>query len=149
MNSNDMARNSYHLATRLEECPFDQFWVVLLDDGTEIYQSEDDQKLAEPNAWIRLKMYCQEQNKRIMHMAYAFRDRPDLQINAVPDADGYFFAKKLGVLMAPHPQYEYRAVGVGSLVGKVLKIVWRSEDGAAEEEVRDITNQMPFTLIIN
>lgn len=155
MNTKEVARDSYHLATRLEECPFNSFWVVLLDDGTEIYQSEDRADLAECNPWIRLKKFCAEQKRQILHMAYAFRDNSAQQINCVPQAAGYFFAKKVRKLLAPDPRisgYSDEFIGVGYLRGRILTITWRrTTDGLIEKEDRDIlkAEQIPFTLICN
>ena len=152
MNTRDVARDSYHLATRLEECPFDSFWVVLLDDGTEVYQNEDDPNLQESSPWMRLKLFCQEQGRKICHMAYAFREGRGTQINCLPDADGYFFSKRLSKLMAQHPAvsgWTQSAIAVGYLRGNTLTVIWRRDDGVVEEEHRDISKleQPPFNLI--
>jgi len=152
MNTKDVARDSYHLATRLEECPFNNFWVVLLDDGTEIYQSEDRTDLQECSPWMRLKKFCVEQGRKIMHMAYAFRDGKGAQINCVPNAGGYFFSKRVRKLMSAHPSlsgYTDEAVGIGYLRGNILTVTWLRNDGVCEEEHRDITKleNEPFNLI--
>lgn len=151
METKDVARDSYQLATRLEECPFDSFWVVLLDDGTEVYQNEDNAALTEASPWMRLKLFCQEHGRKIVHMAYAFRGSGE-QINCLPDADGYFFAKRIRKLMASHPAisgFADEAIGVGYLRGVVLTIHWRRNDGVVETETRDISRleQPPFNLI--
>ena len=151
MNTKDVARDSYHLATRLEECPFNSFWVVLLDDGTEVYQTEDRADLPESSPWMRLKRFCAEHGRKIRHMAYAFRDGSSQQINCVPDAAGYFFAKRLRQLLAPDPRiagYKDEAVGVGYLRHNILTINWMRNDGVIEEENRNMTDlQLPLTLI--
>lgn len=151
MNTKDVARDSYHLATRLEECPFNSFWVVLLDDGTEVYQSEDRADLPEPSPWMRLKRLCSEHGRKIRHMAYAYRDGSGQQINCVPDAAGYFFAKRVRTLAAPDPRiagYTDHAVGVGYLRHNILTIKWLRNDGVMEEEDRNMTDrQLPLTLI--
>lgn len=151
MNTKDVARDSYQLATRLEECPFSSFWVVLLDDSTEVYQSEDRADLSEPSAWMRLKKLCQEQGRRIKHMAYAFRDGQGTQINCVPNAAGYFFSKRVRKLMTAHPLlagYTDDAVGIGYLRNNILTINWLRNDGVVEEEDRVIqSGNDPLTLI--
>ena len=136
MDTKDLARDSYRLATRLEECPFDSFWVVLLDDGTEIYQTDDDPTQVEASPWMRLKLLCQEHGRKILNMAYAFRNGGE-QINAVPNADGYLFSKRIRKMMAQHPLwsgYEDEAVGIGYLRGNILSIQWRRSDGVMEPE---------------
>jgi hypothetical protein len=152
MNTKDLARDSYHLATRLEECPFDSFWVVLLDDGTEVYQNEDRSDLLEPSPWMRLKLMCRETGRKILHMAYAFRNGQGEQINALPSADGYLFSKRIRKMMSQHPGwsgYEDDAVGIGYLRGAILTIKWRRNDGVVETEERNISQleQKPFNLI--
>ncbi len=150
MNTKDLARDSYHLATRLEECPFDSFWVVLLDDGTEVYQNEDRADLQEPSPWMRLKLLCEEAGRKILHMAYAFKNGQGEQINALPNADGYFFSKRIRKLMAQHPiwsGYGDEAIGLGYLRGVILTIKWRRNDGVVETEERNIAEQRPFNLI--
>ncbi len=152
MNTKDLARDSYRLATRLEECPFDSFWVVLLDDGTEIYQSEDDPTLPEASPWMRLKALCVENGRKILNMAFAFRNGTGEQINALPNADGYLFSKRVRKMMAQHPVwsgYEDDAIGIGYLRGDILTIQWRRNDGVVEKEDRDISTleQRPFNLI--
>lgn len=153
MNIRDVARDSYHLATSMEECPLDSFWVVLLDDGTEIYQSEDRADLPECSPWMRLKKLCAEQRRRIMHMAYAFRDKNREYIHCVPEAMGYFFAKRIRSLAAPDPRvsgYTDHAVGIGYLRHNILTINWLRNDGVIEQEHRDILKTpIPFTLICN
>ncbi len=151
MNTKDLARDSYRLATRLEECPFDSFWVVLLDDGTEVYQTEDDPTLEEASPWMRLKLLCENSGRKVLSMAYAFRNGGE-QLNALPNAGGYFFSKRVRKLMAQHPLlsgYTDDAIGIGYLVGNTLTIQWRRNDGVVEEEHRDISQleQAPFNLI--
>lgn len=147
MNTKDVARDSYHLATRLEECPFNSFWVVLLDDGTEVYQTEERADLSEPSPWMRLKRFCAEQGRRIRHMAYASRDGSMNQINCVPDAAGYFFAKRIRSLFCAFA-YTDHAIGVGYLRHNILTINWMRSDGVVEEENRNMADsQLPLTLI--
>lgn len=154
MKIRDVARDSYQLATSLEECPLVGFWVVLLDDGTEVYQSEDRADLKEPNAWMRLKLLCKEQGRKVLHMAYAFRNNAGEQMNGLPNADGYFFGRRLRKLMAADPRicgYTDSAIGIGYLRGDILTINWRRNDGVVEEEHRDISklDSIPFNLIRN
>lgn len=148
MNTKEVARDSYHLATRLEECPFNSFWVVLLDDGSEVYQSEDRADLVEPSPWIRLKQFCAEHGRKIRHMAYAWRDQSGEQINCVPDALGYFFAKRVRRLLNGPSPYSDEAVGVGYLRHDILTINWLRTDGVREQEHRNISKlEPPFSLI--
>jgi len=153
MNTKDVARDSYHLATRLEECPFNSFWVVLLDDGTEVYQSDDRADLPEASPWMRLKRLCLEHGRKICHMAYAYRDGSGEQINCVPDSAGYFFAKRIRKLGALDPNvcgYTDHAIGVGYLRHNILTIKWLRDDGVIEHEDRNMSDrELPLTLISN
>ena len=133
----------YHLATSIEECPFSRFWVVLLDTGLEIYQSEDDSTLDEPSSWMRLKKFCEDNNVKLAGMAFASTPLdPNRQINLDPLADGYFYAKRMRKLMANTNLSGYvdQAQGVGQLYKNTLKIIWEFDDGRIEFETRDTTD---------
>jgi len=132
----------YCLATSIEECPFERFWVVLLDGNIEVYQSEDDPSLDEPNAWMRLKLFCEDHDTEIMNMAYANRSF-DLtqQINLDPNADGYYYTRRARKMMCANPGfagYEDLAQGFGELHGHDLMIVWELDDGQRHVEKRDL-----------
>ncbi len=144
----------YHLATSLEECPFDRFWVVLLDSGLEVYESCDDPTLDEPSSWMRLKQFCEDHNIKLASMAFASMPlNPDKQINLDPLADGYFYAKRTRKLMAGNPNmsgYQDYARGVGQLYKNTLKIIWEFDDGRMEFETRpldDHPKSQLFSLI--
>lgn len=153
MTVKEVAKDSYNLATSLQECPFDSFWVVLLSDGTEIYQSDDNPSLHEASPWMRLKLLCKEKGVYICHMAYAHRSAAKQQINCIPDADGYFFSKRVRKMMAADPAYcgyTDNSVGIGYMHGAILKIHWLLDNGIVEVEEKDISRleQKPFNLIL-
>jgi len=132
----------YCLATSLEHCPFSKFWVVLLDSGLEVYQSEDDPDLDEPSAWMRLKQFCEDCDIKPSSMAFANADlNPNTQINLDPLADGYFYSKRIRKLLSSNPihsGYEDHAQGVGQLYKDTLKIIWEFDHGGIEMEERNI-----------
>lgn len=132
----------YHLATSMEECPLGRFWVVQLDCGIEVYQTDDNPDCDEPNAWMRLKRFCEDTGCRPVNMARASQNGdPGTQINMDPMADGYFYAKRMRKLLAgslAYSGYEDYAQGVGQLHGSILKIMWELESGHVEVETRDI-----------
>ena len=133
----------YCLATSIKECPFDRFWVVLLENEVEVYQSALDGSLDEPNPWMRLKILCRQQNVKIVNMAMANKALdPDSQINLDPDADGYYYSERKRFLLCANPRftgYQDDAEGVGELHGSTLKIFWMMADGGCEVEERDLS----------
>jgi len=152
MNTKELARDKYQLVTKLADCPFDEFWVVLLDDSTEIYDSAPSPSHTEQSAWMRLKSLCQETGRKILHMAYAYKNNPSAQINCQPMQDGYFFSKRISKLMAADPSfsgYSDEAIGVGYEKNALLHITWRTKDGYTEQETRNLSllDSRPFNII--
>jgi len=145
MNLRQQAKDApYHLTTEMEGCSMWRFWVVLLDCGLEVYQTEEDSSLDEPNAWLRLKQFCQDHNCKIVSMSFARQDfNPVAQINLKASADGYFYSKRIRKMMAANPQfsgYQDEAQGFGELNGNTLTIHWvDSSDGRVTTETRDLT----------
>jgi len=141
----------YYLATSIEQTPFYRFWVVLLENGLEVYQSCDDPKLEEPNSWIRLKQFCEDNDVKPSSMAFASADlNPHTQINLDPLADGYFYTKRIRKLIAANPNFSGRedhAQGVGQLYKDTLKIIWEFDDGSIEMEERNIKDNPKSNLI--
>jgi hypothetical protein len=151
MDLEQKARLDYHLATRLEECPFEWYWAVSIDNGFNVFQTEDDQSLKEPNSWMRLKQFCQDEKVKIIAMVYGCRSNSRANLNITPNADGYFFAKRVRrMLMATDPNfwgYEDQATGFGALNKNTLHIMWRDPKGQLLHESRDIGQNQPITLI--
>lgn len=118
----------YLLCTSQSETPLYQFWVVKLDSGLEVYQTPDDPTLDEPNAWLRLRAYCEDTNSKILCMAYATQDHDQSrQVNLEPNADGYFYSRRIRKLMAANPGfsgYSDTSEGFGLLSDNVLSITW-------------------------
>ena len=134
----------YHLTTEMGECSMWRFWVVLLDCEIEVYQSLEDASLAEPNPWLRLKQFCKDQNCKIASMSFARQDfNPVAQINLKPQADGYFYSKRIRKMMAANPYfsgYQDEAQGFGELHGNILTIHWvDSNNGKVTTEIRDLS----------
>ena len=134
----------YNFATKMEESPLWRFWVALLDCGVEIYQTPEDPTLDEPNSWVRLKQFCQENDCKIVSMAFARQDlNPVAQINLSPDAEGYFYSKRIRKFMSANPHfsgYQDEAQGFGELKGETLTIHWvDSTDGRVTTERRDLS----------
>ncbi len=136
----------YCLATSIEECPVDRFWVMQLDCGFDVYQSHDEASLEEPSAWMRLKLFCEDHNVKPLNMARASKDlNPDTQVNLDPNADGYYYARRTRLLMTYHPGfagYNDKGDGIGQLHNNTLKIIWELSDGRIETEERQI-NESP------
>lgn len=132
----------YGLATTIEECPYEKFWVVILSDGTQVFQSEPDAKFNQPNPWVRLKQYCQDKKLHVAGMAYANKAYDQSQqINLSHLADGYFYSKRVRKMLTYHPAYtgfQDNAEGVGEVFGDKLIIKWIHPDGRIEDEIREI-----------
>lgn len=131
----------YHLATSMKECPFDRFWVVLLDSHIEVYQSIQEEK--QDNPWLRLKQFCEDHDTKPINMAWAVKNLDaNEQINMTPGADGYFYSKRTRKMWgASDPRwngYQDDAEGVGELDGNVLTIHWRLDDGRIQVERREL-----------
>lgn len=144
----------YHLITRMEQCPLGRFWVVQLDTDFEVYQDEDHSDLGEPNAWMRLKKFCEDHGIRPMNMAFANKnlDR-STQIDMDPLADAFYYTRRMRKLWgapAYYGPYLDEAQGVGQLFKNTLKIIWELEDGRFEVEERkldDHPKSRPVSLI--
>ena len=142
----------YCLTTSMMECPFNRFWVVLLDCGLEVYQSFHSHDMDNP--WLRLKQFCQDHHVTIANMAFVDQSL-DGQVNLDPGADGYFYSKRCRKLLAANPNFtgmQDDAEGVGELKGDILTIHWKLDDGRNEIEVRDLSkvhhkHREPLSLI--
>lgn len=137
----------YHLATEMEYCPFDKFWVVLLtsEEGEtcEVYQNEPDANIDPANPWLRLRKFCEDHPQlRIVNMAYVNKlAGVDGQINLRPNAKGYFYAKRMRRLFNAGPyNFTDEAQGVGFLDEDniTLNIQWVFPDGRMEAEQRPL-----------
>lgn len=133
----------YNLALKIEECSLWRFWVVLLDNGMEVYQTADDPSLDEPNPWMRLKLFCQDHQRKIVSMAFARKDfDPVAQINLTPQADGYFYSRRIRRMLAANRSvggFMDEAQGFGELHGNQLTIHWVDvNSGRVTTEKRDI-----------
>lgn len=128
-----------------------RFWVVQLDCGFDIYQSHDDASLDEPSTWMRLKLFCEENDVKPVNMARADKTlNPDSQVNLDPYADGYYYTRRMRRLMTylpGHAGYHDSADGIGQLHKNTLKIVWELEDGRTEIEERQIDDNPKASLI--
>lgn len=134
----------YYLATSIEQTPYDRFWVVLLEGSVEVYQSAEDPTLDEPNSWMRLKLFCEQQDVKIVNMAKANKSLdPNMQINLDPAADGYYYSRRMRKMMSANPAfcgYEDISQGIGELHGDDLRIIWELEDGRAHVELRKLSD---------
>lgn len=141
----------YHLVTSMQECPLGRFWVVQLDCGFEVYQSNDDPSLEEPNSWMRLKQFCEDNKVKPVNMARAGKDlNPATQINLDPMADGYYYTRRIRRLMAGssgYSGYQDSAHGVGQLHKNTLKIIWELDDGRFDIEERSLDDNPKSQLV--
>lgn len=144
----------YHLATEIGECQLWRFWVVLLSNGMEVYQTLEDPRLPEHNSWLRLKQFCSDHDLKIMSMSFARKDFCEMaQINLKPQAEGYFYSKRMRKLLCADPGfsgYQDEAQGFGELEGNILTIHWvkSDEEGAVTTERRDLSAATKHTGLL-
>jgi hypothetical protein len=127
----------------MEESDLWRFWVVILDCGIEIYQTEQNASLDKPNSWLRLKQFCKDNDCKILSMAFARKDlNQTAQIDLRPQADGYFYSRRIRKMLTSNPYWaghQEKAQGFGELKGDVLTIHWVDDDsGRVIVENRDI-----------
>ncbi len=117
----------------------------------ELYQVAEEISLFEPNAWMRLKQFCEDRDVKIANMAFASASLdPATQINLDPSADGYFYSRRVRHMMAADPSYggyQDVAQGVGELHGDRLNIIWELDDGRVETEERKLSDHPKSQLM--
>tara|TARA_R100000005_G_C4991349_1_gene198706 strand:- start:36 stop:518 length:483 start_codon:yes stop_codon:yes gene_type:complete len=109
-------------------------WIATLSNGEVIYQ-DDGRPEAEPSsAWVRLKIYCEENNLHITNIKV--RNKSHIE-DVGSDYDGYFFCKGAGALM--FGDYTVHTFNIGVLEGEKLRVrTWRLPELIAERfEERD------------
>jgi hypothetical protein len=141
----------YCLATAMSDINLGRFWVVQLSCGFEVYQTEDDPTLEEPNSWMRLKAFCDDNDVQIVNMARANKNLDQSnQVNLDPMADGYYYARRVRHMMSYHPAfsgYNDNAEGIGQLHKNVLKIIWEIDGGGIEVEERKLDDNPKSNFI--
>jgi len=135
----------------LEQPESGGYWAADLDCGITVYQCEKDEALPQPQPWLRLKKFCEEQGANICGLSY-FSSRNKVT-SIKPNADGYFFSNKVvkGISMPfPQPNSGTFFVGIGFVEGSILNISWiNTETSRVEQETRDLATvrTRPFGLI--
>lgn len=128
----------YNLVVRPTDCQLRQFWVVLLDNGLQVFE---DRKPNMRNAWLRLKEYCGDYNVNIASMAYVDVDHLNNQINMPHGCSGYVVMNRMGRLVAPGTHVTHAERGFGYLENGRLLIYWLDEQaGVVSFESRDLEN---------
>jgi hypothetical protein len=144
MNCKTVASNDpYCLSTDDTRCLSKRYWVVILDNGLTIFESEPRIDLSPANPWLRLKQLCEDMQTRILGMAYVDPNNPNNQLNLDNNADGYYYSRMIYQSLNLGPQFQGEAEGVGYLHGDILTIHWYFLDGKIEVEHRDLSKQHP------
>ncbi len=66
------------------------YWVATLNDGTSVYQDDGRPGCEPSSAWLRLKVFCEQNNRWVTGLRVQFRDH----IEAMdPNAEGYYFGR--------------------------------------------------------
>ena len=134
----------YRLVTSVEECPFEDYWTVLIEHEGQllsIYQSVKTDK----DSWLRLKSFCQDHKLTVSHMLMNGAHKVCLS----PNADGYFYTKRIRRMMAIDPRaaaMSDQGVGLGELHGDDLKIHWLNGNGTTEIENRKLESDPPSLI---
>ena len=134
----------YRLVTSLEECPFEDYWTVLIEHEGQllpIYQSVKTDR----DSWLRLKQLCQDYGLTISHVLMNGKNKVVLQ----PNADGYFYTKRITRLMGIDTRVSHfsgEGVGIGSLVGDTLTIHWLNDNGTTSVEHRELKSDPPSLI---
>lgn len=124
-------------------------WIANLSNGLTIYDSVNNDDLSIPSAWLRLKKFCHEKHVTITQLRLQYHKR---LITLAPHADGYFFAKRMAVLVNVINSYKQMAIGIGYLHNGTLHIEWFTDQGMIDSEIRKVekTNKHQFiSLIVN
>lgn len=67
-------------------------WIVNLNNGVTVYQSDDNPNLEDRNSWLCLKKYAEENQLYIKDMVVRFRDHTE---TIGSNAKGYFFVHSI------------------------------------------------------
>jgi hypothetical protein len=81
-------------------------WVVTLDNGLTVYQSDENPNLEVKNSWLGLKKYVEENGLYIKDMILRFRDHAEV---VGSNADGYFFIHSILGNIVGYCQNFYKA----------------------------------------
>ena len=81
---------SYNLCVKRDDFIWDKVvWIATLDHDIEVWQDDGREGLEEPNAWIRLKNYIEENNDYIRKFELKFRSH----MISLPKSKAYYFTK--------------------------------------------------------
>lgn len=121
-------------------------WVVELNNGERVYQDDNRPGMDPPQAWLRLKNYCESNGLKITGMWIQFRTNiVELPKNAL----GYFFSKGVsGIAFSEDSTYE--TYNVGTLIGdRVHCITYRCPELIIERDrLRELDDRMVETCLI-
>tara|TARA_R100000808_G_scaffold5713_1_gene17196 strand:+ start:29728 stop:30204 length:477 start_codon:yes stop_codon:yes gene_type:complete len=94
-------------------------WMAELSNGETVYQ-DDGRKDVEPeSAWIRLGMYCKDNN---VHITCFTIQNGTNTVQIKEDADGYFFCKGAGGFLFTSDGETYQSYIIGTLNDGLLRV---------------------------
>ena len=96
-------------------------WIATLSNGDTIYQDDGRPDVEPSSAWVRLRLYCQQNDVHIINMQVRNRSHVE-DIGA--DHDGYFFCKGAGALIFGDITMHTFNIGVLN-EGKLKVRTWR------------------------
>jgi|TARA_R110000824_G_scaffold118860_1_gene271274 hypothetical protein len=96
-------------------------WIATLSNGDTIYQDDGRPDIEPSSAWVRLRLYCKQNDVHIVNMQVRNRSHVE-DIGA--DHDGYFFCKGAGALIFGDMTLHTFNIGVLN-EGKLKVRTWR------------------------
>ena len=109
-------------------------WMVTLSNGESVYQDDNRPNIYPESAWIRLKIYCEENDLYITDMK--IRNKGNVK-SIESNCDGYFFCKGAGAFL--FGDETVHSFIIGTLNGDTLQVrKWRLPELVPETvELRD------------
>lgn len=127
-------------------------WIASISDGATVFE---DLTPGIKTAWRRLREYVAIQGLKITNLRLeAFNRRitliPYKGEDGTPQINGYWYSKKIGVLVANNFKHQSDFVGIGFLKGRDIYLTWVDNLGQIKQEIRKYDpKKIDEALIIN
>lgn len=121
-------------------------WIAQLSNGETIYQDDNRPGYDEPNAWLRLNSYVNDNKLNITGLGIRFKTN---YVWTEPNKDGYFFAKVASASWGDDKTDHYYKIGY--LEGETIQTFqYRVPELILfDSSSKSIPDCIPGTLIIN
>jgi len=94
-------------------------WTAILSNGETIYQDDEREGVEPESAWLRLGMYCRENN---IHIVSFTLQNGTNTVRLDEGEDGYFFCKGANGYLFTSNQETFQSYIVGTLNGDILRV---------------------------